>query len=499
MENFKYPFLFIPCLLFSNFLFSQNSLSGTVTDQSGLAIIGANLFFPDLKTGTTSDVDGHYEMLHLPAKKMLVQVSYVGYNTLTKTVDISGEVRMDFVMEEAHLEAQEVVVTGLSTSQEKKRSPVSIDVVKKDFLIENKGTNLVDALTRVAGVSAISTGPGISKPIIRGLGYNRVLVVQDGIRQEGQQWGDEHGLEIDGNSVERVEIFRGPASLMYGSDGLGGVIHIESPHPVVKGTFGGSFSTAYQTNNRQREASGFLAANSNGWNGYLLGTLKKADDFQNDNDGKVINSGFDEKNASGMLGLNRNWGYSHLHLSTFFQQPQLPEGERNPDGSFADDEAPFQKITHHKIGWNSNFIFKKSSLKTVFGYQQNIRKEFGEPDMVGLFFDMRTFTYDVKHFVANPTTGNSPTAFQEWYKTARTGAMNSSFRIIRSTTRVGLPTSATHWTNGSSALEFVMTTGISPVSNYLKMVKLDSLHTSVTLAMFPVALVSVGSRRKLQL
>ncbi|MAT54066.1 MAG: TonB-dependent receptor [Saprospirales bacterium] len=399
MMNHRYLLIFTIAFSFSLKIIAQNSLSGTVTDESGQPIIGANIFFPDLKTGTTTDLDGHYEVQHLPAKKMLVQVSYVGYNTLTKTIDIQGAVTMDFVLEEAHLEAREVVVTGLSVSQEKRRSPVSIDVLKKDFLLQNGGTNLVDALTEVAGVSAIGTGPGISKPIIRGLGYNRVLVVQDGIRQEGQQWGDEHGLEIDGNAVERVEIFRGPASLMYGSDGLGGVIHIESPHPVMKGTIAGSVNTAYQTNNSQREVSGFLAANANGWNGYLIGTLKKADDYQNAYDGKVFNSGFEERNASGMLGVNRKWGYSHVHFSSFFQQPQLPEGERNPDGSFVTDEAPYQEITHHKVGWNNNFIFRHSSLKTVIGFQQNIRKEFEEPDVAGLVFDMKTLTYDLKHFI----------------------------------------------------------------------------------------------------
>ena len=399
MLNYRYYALLIALLLSGGRMLAQNSLSGRVTDPAGQAIIGANIFFPDLKTGTTSDLDGHYEMLHLPAKKMLVQVSYVGYKTLTQTVEINGNTTLDFVLEEAHLETKEVVVTGLSISQERRRSPVPIDILKRNFFFENGATNLVGALTKVAGISAISTGAGISKPVIRGLGYNRVLVVQDGIRQEGQQWGDEHGLEIDGYAVDRVEIFRGPASLMYGSDGLGGVIHIESPHPPAKGTLAGSLSTAWQSNNQQREASGFLAANARGLSAYLIGTLKKAGDYQNAYDGKVFNSGFEQRNATAMLGINRKWGYSHLHLSSFFQRPQLPEGTRNPDGSFVTSEAPFQEITHRKVGWNNSFIFRKSSIKTVAGFQQNIRKEFEEPGLAGLVFDMKTFTYDLKHFI----------------------------------------------------------------------------------------------------
>lgn len=390
----------LPIFLFSIPLAAQNSLSGTVSDQSGQPIVGANIFFPELKTGTATDTNGHYEMAHLPAKRMLVQVSYVGYKTLIQDIDISGAVTMNFAMEEAHLETKEVVVTGFSIAQEKRRSPVSIEVLKKNFFIHNDGTNLVNTLTRVAGISAIGTGPGISKPVIRGLGYNRVLVVHDGIRQEGQQWGDEHGLEIAANTVERVEIYRGPASLMYGSDGLGGVIHIESPHPVMEGTFLGSFHSSYQTNNNQHHLAGHLAANVNGWNGYLMGGLKKADDYRNAYDGVVFNSGFEESNAAGMLGLNRKWGYSHLHFSTFFQRPQLPKGERNPNGSFATEEAPFQEIIHHKVSWNNNLIFKKSSIKAVFGFQNNIRQEYEKPGNAVLWFDMKTLTYELKHFLA---------------------------------------------------------------------------------------------------
>ena len=396
-QAYLLPLVFI--ILAGSFLSAQNSLSGTVTDAQGMPLIGANLFFPDLKTGTITDENGHYEMKQLPAKKMLVQVSYVGYNTLLRPVEVQGNVTADFVLEEGHIESKEVVVTGLSMAQEKRRNTVSIDVLKKDFLLRSTGTNLVDNLTKVAGISAVTTGPGISKPIIRGLGYNRVLVVQDGIRQEGQQWGDEHGLEIDGYAVDRVEVFRGPATLMYGSDGLGGVINLESPHPAPEGTVKGSLQTAYHTNNQQKEVSGFVTTTVKGWNGYLIGSYRDAGDYQNAYDGKVFNTGFEEKNGSGMFGTNRKWGYSQLRFSTFNQRLGLAEGERDENGHFLTAEAPFQKISHQKVGWNNALIFNKSSLKTVIGFQKNLRREFTAPDELGLFFDMGTFTYDLKYYV----------------------------------------------------------------------------------------------------
>ena len=211
-QAYLLPLVFI--ILAGSFLSAQNSLSGTVTDAQGMPLIGANLFFPDLKTGTITDENGHYEMKQLPAKKMLVQVSYVGYNTLLRPVEVQGNVTADFVLEEGHIESKEVVVTGLSMAQEKRRNTVSIDVLKKDFLLRSTGTNLVDNLTKVAGISAVTTGPGISKPIIRGLGYNRVLVVQDGIRQEGQDPGVDpadqrpdqpHGQPDRGNDHEACQ------------------------------------------------------------------------------------------------------------------------------------------------------------------------------------------------------------------------------------------------------------------------------------------------------
>ncbi|MDE6330772.1 MAG: TonB-dependent receptor plug domain-containing protein [Muribaculaceae bacterium] len=104
--------------------------------------------------------------------------------------------------------------------------------------------NIIGALARQPGVAQISTGSGISKPVIRGLGFNRVLVVNDGVRQEGQQWGDEHGVEIDGNSVSSAEIIKGPASLMYGSDALAGVIVFNDAPTMRNGGSPRSYATA---------------------------------------------------------------------------------------------------------------------------------------------------------------------------------------------------------------------------------------------------------------
>ena len=127
----------------------------------------------------------------------------------------------------------EVTVEGVTGVQRLKDSPAPFAVISPKTLHQASGTNIVDVMAHEPGMAQISTGAGISKPVIRGLGYNRVVTVEQGIRQEGQQWGDEHGLEVDAEGVHSVEILKGPASLMYGSDAIAGVIVLH-PEPMLE-------------------------------------------------------------------------------------------------------------------------------------------------------------------------------------------------------------------------------------------------------------------------
>ena len=123
-----------------------------------------------------------------------------------------------------HLELNEIVVTGLTGETRLSHSPAPVSLISNRDLQSTAATNLIDAIAKQPGVAQITTGSGISKPVIRGLGYNRIVTISDGVRQEGQQWGDEHGIEIDPQAVSSVEILKGPASLMYGSDAMAGVL-----------------------------------------------------------------------------------------------------------------------------------------------------------------------------------------------------------------------------------------------------------------------------------
>ena len=145
-----------------------------------------------------------------------------------------------------------MIVTGVTNATQIKKVPFQVSVMRKDELQQTVSTNIIEAITRKAGVSSLSTGPAISKPLIRGLGYNRVLTINDGVRQEGQQWGDEHGIEVDEYSVSKIEILKGPASLVYGSDAMAGVINIITNVPVQTNTLKINAGSNYQTNFMRR-------------------------------------------------------------------------------------------------------------------------------------------------------------------------------------------------------------------------------------------------------
>ena len=403
----------------------QTSLSGKITDQkSGVPLPGVSVYFPDLHVGTVTDISGLYHIKDLPKMEVMVEISFIGYKHLAEPVDLSTISTKDFVMNEAATELNEVVVTGLSKSAQRNRTSSPIMVITPVQLKQMGTVNIIDALATQPGISQITTGAGISKPVIRGLGYNRVLIVNDGIRQEGQQWGDEHGLEIDEYGVSRVEILKGPASLAYGSDALAGVINF-LPAPVLpEGTIRGNFLTNFQTNNGLFGGSLNLGGNQEGIVWDVRYSNKAAHAYKNKYDGYVFNSGFKENNFGGMIGISKSWGYSHLNFSMYNLTPGIVEGERDTiTGQFvksisgingAEDEViateadfksynsfvPYQKIHHYKLVSTNNFIFGNSALKTIIGWQQNQRQEYEEvldPKEYGLYFYMNTLNYDARY------------------------------------------------------------------------------------------------------
>ena len=296
-----------------------------------------------------------------------------------------------------HLHLDAVVVTGLTGEVHLREVPAPISVIQPADLQSRASTNIIAAVAREPGVSQITTGGAISKPVIRGLGYNRVVVVNDGIRQEGQQWGDEHGIEVDGASVHSVEILKGPASLMYGSDAMAGVL-IFNPAPVAApGTVRGNISAEYQSNNGLATYSLNVGGNHKGFVWDARFSDKYAHAYRNKANGWVPNSGFRERAASAMLGLNKNWGFSRLKFSYYHLTPGIIEEEGAGNIGYMPG-LPFQHVYHYKAVLDNTFRLGDGRLKALVGWQHNQRQEYEESaSEYGLYFLLNTLNYDIKY------------------------------------------------------------------------------------------------------
>ena len=151
-------------IFYNSSAYTQNSLSGTIYESANNNTLpGASIYFPDLKTGSTADADGKFVINNLPAKKVSVQITYIGYESIVETIDLSNIKVKDYILTETFTEIKEVVVTGLSRSAEANRTATPITVITKNVLLQNSSTNIIDALGTQPGISNISTGPAISR------------------------------------------------------------------------------------------------------------------------------------------------------------------------------------------------------------------------------------------------------------------------------------------------------------------------------------------------
>lgn len=427
-----------------------SSLTGVITDKkTGKPLPNATISIPDLKLGTVADSLGHYAFLNLPNGSFLVEAHVVGYTSTTRTIRFTPGASADFQLADETIEESPIVITGTSKAIQIVRNPVPIVAISHDFLTNNLSTNVIDAIAKVPGVNALTTGPNVSKPFIRGLGYNRILTLFDGVRQEGQQWGDEHGIEVDQNGVDRVEVIKGPASLTYGSDALAGVVNLIPTPPAPEGKMVGDVSANFESNNGEYGGTAMLGATRHGFEWMGRVSYKRAKNYQDPVDGRVYNTAFEEKDANLSLGLHKKWGYSHLNLSIYDDLQEIPDGSRDSATrqftkqiTDADTVRPIvtpqelnsyaitplhQHVQHYRGYIANNFTIGGGRLTVNIGAQRSVRREYNrpqQPDTAGLFLELNTYSYDIKYFF--PEYGG-------WNITAGLNGMYQDNKVTRGT------------------------------------------------------------------
>ena len=233
MMNIKLITVSIFFLFCLNFSYGQNLNScqikcqGHVIDaESKETLIGATVFVKELNIGMATDNNGYFVFNNLCPGKYIIVCEYVGYAKIQDTIKITKSEILSFALKVSSNEINEVVVQA-ERKKEEGLNTISQIKLEGNELDKTRGQSLGESLKDITGLNSIQTGPAISKPVIHGLHSNRILILNNGVRQEGQQWGQDHAPEIDPFTASEITVIKGPASLRYGSDAIGGVILLD--------------------------------------------------------------------------------------------------------------------------------------------------------------------------------------------------------------------------------------------------------------------------------
>jgi iron complex outermembrane receptor protein len=372
-------------------------LIGRVTDSAGTPLTQVRVTVHEVARFTLTDAEGRYSLTGLPTGTYGVSFALVGYAPQVRRVTLrEGQVALDVTLHPTLVELQELQVTATPLATTSLTSPQPTSVLSDQELQGNRSATLGETISVLPGVRNYSTGGGIGKPVIRGLSSNRVLVLADGQRLENQQWGDEHGPQIETGEAERVEVVRGPASVLYGSDALGGVINVITPDlPDAIGMdpfLSGNVIAGYASNNEQPDGTFSLQGASGGLGVRGSFTGRTSDDIRTPA-GRLFNSGGTTVNGSGTIGYR---GAGGSIAGTYSRREERVEIHEDP----AEDPTatPFQRIGEDRVHIHGNLPLKSSHLDVDFGFERNRRREFEESGAtdVALGLLSRTYTADAR-------------------------------------------------------------------------------------------------------
>jgi iron complex outermembrane recepter protein len=394
-----FRFSFLLTLLNSIVAQAQNTVSGRITDTNNKALSGVSIYIQDLQKGAISKADGTYSLTNLPNGNSTISYTLVGYRTEHKTsIRIQKQTVINVQLATAVFEMDEVIVsTAFNKLQSQNVMKVEHETIKN---LTRKGTaTLIEGLATIPGIAQVSTGTSIGKPVIRGLSGNRVLVYSQGVRIENQQFGDEHGLGLNDAGIESVEVIKGPASLLYGSDALGGVLYFNPEKFANANTIKANYNQKMFTNTLGSNSSLGVKMSTENWKLVTRGTFNTHSDYTTADGERVTNTRYQEKD------FKTGIGYSNASFSSVvrYNYNQLDLGI--PDNGIAAQTSsktilyPKQAVVNHLVSLNNVIFFEKSKLDLDLGYISNDRSEFQNSDIANLKMRLNTFNYNAKYYL----------------------------------------------------------------------------------------------------
>lgn len=444
------------------------TLKGKVVDANSREPVAfANVAIEDSNIGAIADENGYYIIENICEGTYTVVCSHVNCDHVEEPLTLTEDTQKDFFLEEHGVFFQEVLVRGKAEPLKATGASATLDAAQ---LSSERGLSLGDALEKLPGVAVLSTGATIAKPVIQGLHSNRVLLLNNGVRQEGQQWGAEHAPEIDPFLANKVTVIKGAGGLRYGADAIGGVVLIE-PRPLrERPGIGGEISLQGLSNGRTGIASGMLEGKLGGrlpLSGHLQGTLKRGGNLQTPNY-FLDNTGVEELNYSWALGVQKEKWKAELFFSRFYTRLGIFSGshignltdlmnaiERErplQDGAFTYEIGrPQQRIYHELFKWKGELeTGELGSLQLQLARQFNRRQEFDAHRNYGSLpgnFDEPQIEFEITTHTAELAWEHNPIRLLR-------GSLGAHFmRQANTTDRGGLIPSYENYTAGLFWLE----------------------------------------------
>lgn len=355
------------------------ALSGRVTDSTGAPVVDAQIVLLEAHRSAHTDADGRWRLERVPEGIYGLSITAIGFRPSIGRVTVRGaDLRHDIVLARTRIELPPIQTTATPLATSALDSPQPLSVLGGEALAAKQAPSLGAVLDGLPGLRNNSTGAGIGKPVIRGLGSNRVLVLDDGQRMETQQWGDEHAPNVETATAERIEVIRGPASVLYGSDALGGVINVvqrDLPDGADGPRLRGRLSAGYASNGRAPDGNALLEGASGvfGFRGTISGRSQR--DLATPG-GNLANSGLSMAGGSFAAGVHGGWGALTASLTRRDERLEIHE-----DPAEAPDATGYQRIgaTRTKLAGNVT-LGGASRLEFDVGLERNRRREFEDAD-----------------------------------------------------------------------------------------------------------------------
>ncbi len=377
---------------------APHEISGTVSDSSNKPIQDARVSLVELRRLSTTGPEGHFSFPGVAPGVYHLSISAIGFAPRLERVAVAdSDIVLNIALRPSVVELEALQVTASPNATTLLNSPQPVSALGGDELQQAQAPSLGETIQALPGVRSLSTGTGIGKPVIRGLTSNRVLVIADGQRLETQQWGDEHSPNVETEDAERVEVIRGPASVLYGSDALGGVINVvpkELPDAIGRaGYVDGHVSTTYSTNNRQPDGTLAVEGAQGGLGVRASVTGRTSDDIRTPV-GALFNSGNRAVGGTGSVGYRGGWGSVNATYSHRDERLEIHE-----DPAEDPEATPLQRIGEDRGKVGLTLPFGNSRLEADAGFERNRRREFEEADAsdVALGLLSKTYTANV-HF-----------------------------------------------------------------------------------------------------